>query len=59
MRRVLITGMSGTGKSSVVHELSRLGLKAGERLWYSRARARVLFERRPERGSFPKRTASG
>ena len=28
MRRVLLTGMSGTGKSSVIYALSALGLKA-------------------------------
>jgi dephospho-CoA kinase len=33
VRRVLITGMSGTGKSSVIRELSRLGLRAIDTDW--------------------------
>ena len=28
MKRVLLTGMSGTGKSSVIRELAALGYKA-------------------------------
>src|SRR5579859_1307610 len=28
MKRVLLTGMSGTGKSTVIHELARQGFKA-------------------------------
>jgi dephospho-CoA kinase len=33
MRRVLITGMSGTGKSSVIHALSEQGYKAIDTDW--------------------------
>lgn len=33
MRRVLITGMSGTGKSAVIHALSERGYKAVDTGW--------------------------
>ena len=33
MKRVLITGMSGTGKSTVIHELAARGFKAVDTDW--------------------------
>jgi nucleoside-triphosphatase THEP1 len=57
VKRVLITGMSGTGKSTVIRELRGLGHKTVDTDWDRSGSIRPL-RRGMERDGFGVRTAS-